>query len=138
MRRYGCTRVQLGMQHTDDGVLQKINRGATRADMVKAITLLKDCGYKLDLHLMPNLPGASASLDAHMFHEVLTDEWLQADQWKIYPCEITPWTKIKEWFEAGSYVPYPDEQLVDLLLRVLPKIHPWVRVNRVVRDIPSQ
>ena len=108
------------------------------AVQLQAIALLKDCGYKLDLHLMPNLPGASAELDARMFHEVLTDEWLQADQWKIYPCEITPWTKIKEWFEVGAYVPYPDEQLVDLLLRVLPKIHPWVRVNRVVRDIPSQ
>ena len=138
MRRYGCTRVQLGMQHTDDGVLKTINRGATRADMVRAIHLLKDCCYKLDLHLMPNLPGASRAMDAAMFEEVLHGEWLQADQWKIYPCEITPWTKIKAWFEAGTYVPYPDEELAELLLGVLPRIHPWVRVNRVVRDIPSQ
>jgi len=31
LRRYGCTRVQLGIQHTDDKVLKKINRGHTRA-----------------------------------------------------------------------------------------------------------
>jgi histone acetyltransferase (RNA polymerase elongator complex component) len=36
MRRYGCTRVQVGMQHTDDGVLRHINRGCTRADMVRS------------------------------------------------------------------------------------------------------
>jgi histone acetyltransferase (RNA polymerase elongator complex component) len=69
---------------------------------------------------------------------VLNDPELSVDQWKIYPCEITPWTVIKKWFEEGSYVPYPDEQLGQLLLDVLPAIPPWVRVNRVVRDIPSQ
>ena len=30
----------------------------------------------------------------------------QADQWKIYPCEITPWTVIKKWYEEGTFVPY--------------------------------
>ena len=27
-----------------------------------------------------------------MFNEVLYGEDLQADQWKIYPCEVVPWT----------------------------------------------
>ena len=35
-------------------------------------------------------------------------------------------------------MPYPDSDLTTLLLDVLPQIPPWVRVNRVVRDIPSQ
>jgi hypothetical protein len=33
LRRYGCTRLQLGVQHTDDGVLKKINRGCTTAQV---------------------------------------------------------------------------------------------------------
>ena len=49
-------------------------------------------GYKIDIHLMPNLPGSSPELDAAMFDEVLSDPNLQVDQWKIYPTEITPWT----------------------------------------------
>jgi histone acetyltransferase (RNA polymerase elongator complex component) len=105
---------------------------------VRATRLLKDSCYKLDLHLMPNLPGATVAMDEAMFQEVLHDPDLQVDQWKIYPCEITPWTLIKKWFEDGSYVPYPDQALTALLLAVLPQIPPWVRVNRVVRDIPSQ
>jgi histone acetyltransferase (RNA polymerase elongator complex component) len=28
-RRIGCTRVQLGLQHTSDAVLKKVNRGHT-------------------------------------------------------------------------------------------------------------
>jgi hypothetical protein len=70
--------------------------------------------------------------------QVLHDPELSADQWKIYPCEVTPWTLIKKWFEEGTYVPYSDAELTKLLMRVLPAIPPWVRVNRVVRDIPSQ
>jgi len=138
MRRYGCTRVQIGMQHTDDSVLRKINRGCTSADIERAIHRLKDACYKLDIHIMPNLPGSSAAMDREMFQHVLESEAVQADQWKIYPCEVTPWTVIKKWYETGEFVPYPEEDMVDLLLDVLPRIHPWIRVNRVVRDIPSQ
>jgi histone acetyltransferase (RNA polymerase elongator complex component) len=53
----GCTRVQLGVQHTDDGVLRHINRGCTTADTVRAMRLLKDAAFKIDFHLMPDLPG---------------------------------------------------------------------------------
>ena len=28
---------------------------------------------------------------------VLADPDLQVDQWKIYPCEVVPWTVIKKW-----------------------------------------
>lgn len=137
-RTYGCTRVQLGIQHTDNGILKKINRGCTNEDTKHAIQLLRDCGYKMDIHLMPNLPGSTVEMDAKMFQEVLTCPDLQADQWKIYPCEVTPWTVIKKWYEEGTFQPYPDEQLIELLMKVKAVVHPWIRLNRVIRDIPSQ
>ena len=87
LRRYGCTRVQLGVQHTDDAVLRRINRGCTTADAAAALRMLKDCCYKVDIHLMPNLPGSSPGMDRAMFDSVLYDPALQADQWKLYPCE---------------------------------------------------
>ncbi|GLD94248.1 hypothetical protein PINS_up002859 [Pythium insidiosum] len=137
-RRYGCTRVQLGIQHTDDAILKKINRGCTTADAIRAMTLLRDCCYKTDVHLMPNLPGSDPDKDRAMFEYVLHSEDLQADQWKIYPCEITPWTVIKKWFDEGSYVPYDEDTLIELLMDVKAQVHPWIRLNRVIRDIPSQ
>lgn len=137
-RRYGCTRVQLGIQHTDDAILTKINRGCTTQDAIAALRMLRDCCYKTDIHLMPNLPGSSPEKDRAMFEYVLQSEDLQADQWKIYPCEITPWTVIKKWFDEGEYVPYPDETLIELLMEVKAQVHPWIRLNRVIRDIPSQ
>ncbi|KAK1947204.1 Elongator complex protein 3 [Phytophthora citrophthora] len=137
-RRYGCTRVQLGIQHTDDGILKKINRGHTLAEAVQAMKLLRDCCYKTDIHLMPNLPGSDPEKDRAMFEYVLHSPNLQADQWKIYPCEITPWTVIKKWYDEGSYVPYSEDKLIELLMDVKAEVHPWIRLNRVIRDIPSQ
>ncbi|KAH7488423.1 hypothetical protein PRIC2_007036 [Phytophthora ramorum] len=137
-RRYGCTRVQLGIQHTDDAILKKINRGHTLADAVAALKLLRDCCYKTDIHLMPNLPGSDPEKDRAMFDYVLHSPDLHADQWKIYPCEITPWTVIKKWYDEGSYVPYADDMLIELLMDVKAEVHPWIRLNRVIRDIPSQ
>jgi ELP3 family radical SAM enzyme/protein acetyltransferase len=138
LRRYGCTRVQLGVQHTDDAVLRKVNRGCSTAATRRALRLLKDTCYKVDVHLMPNLPGATLEADEAMFTAMLDDPGLQADQWKIYPCEVLPWTKVKEWFDAGEFVPYADDALFELILRVKARMHPWIRLNRVIRDIPSQ
>jgi len=137
-RRYGCTRIQLGVQHTDDSVLTLVNRGCTTRDAEQAIEMLKNCCYKMDIHLMPNLPGTSKEIDITMFNHVLESPNLQVDQWKIYPCEVTPWTLIKQWHSQGTYVPYSDADLIEVLKHAMPKIHPWIRVNRVVRDIPSQ
>lgn len=137
-RRYGCTRIQLGIQHTDNYILKKINRGCTLEDAIRAIRLLKNNCYKIDIHLMPNLPYSSPEKDLEMFNYILDSEDLQVDQWKIYPCEITPWTVIEKWYQSGKYVPYSDEELISLLLKVKKKVHPWIRLNRVIRDIPSQ
>lgn len=46
LRRYGCTRVQLGLQHTDEAILKKINRGCTTLDATTALRRLKDACFK--------------------------------------------------------------------------------------------
>ena len=134
-RKYGCTRVQLGIQHTNDDILKKINRGHTNQDAIRAIQLLRDVGYKMDIHLMPNLPGSSPEMDTEMFNYVLNSPDLQADQWKIYPCEVTPWTVIKKWYDEGKFIPYSDEKLIEVIKAVKVKVHPWIRLNRVVSTL---
>eukprot|EP00796_Vickermania_ingenoplastis_P007082 gene7082-5018_t len=138
LRRHGCTRVQLGVQHTDDGILMGVNRQATREDTVRAIKLLKDNCFKVDIHLMPDLPGATPSADRAMFDDVVTSPELQADQWKIYPCQTTPFTLIEEWYRQGKYKPYGLQPLIDVILYAKRKVPPWIRLNRVIRDIPIE
>ena len=136
-RRYNCTRIQLGVQHTNNAVLKKIMRGHTIERAYEAIKLLKNNCYKVDIHIMPNLPSASYEIDKAMLEEILYDERIQVDQYKIYPTAIVPYTRIKRWFEEGSYVPYDDLLLYQLIKDFKQKVQKYKRLNRIIRDIPG-
>jgi ELP3 family radical SAM enzyme/protein acetyltransferase len=137
-RKHGVTRVQMGTQHTNNTILKKINRGHTIEQTIHAIKMLKNSCFKIDLHLMPNLPGSTPELDKEMFDRIFTDPDLQVHQLKIYPTQIVPWTKIKQWYTEGKYVPYPKEELMDVLIYASSRVPEWIRVNRIIRDISEQ
>ncbi len=139
-RRYGVTRVELGVQHTDDALLRRVNRGHSTKHSRQAIKMLKDYGFKLELHIMADLPGATPEGDMDCYRQVLRDDPdLIPDYMKDYPCLDVSFTKVKEWKEQGLWKPYseatPDARdLINVLIyrqQITPK---WVRVNRIQRD----
>lgn len=138
LRMLGVTRIQMGFQHTNDAILRKIRRKCTLDQIKSAVKLLKDACFKMDSHLMQRLPDATPEIDIQMQNDMIHDPDLQVDQWKLYPCMLVPWTKIKEWYDDGSYIPYPEEDLVDVLVHAMANVTPWIRVNRVMRDISAQ
>jgi ELP3 family radical SAM enzyme/protein acetyltransferase len=137
-RRYGVTRVELGVQHTDDNLLRKVNRGHLTRHSKAAIKLLKDYGFKVEIHIMADLPGATPKGDMKCYEDVLLGEDLIPDYLKDYPCLDVDFTKIKEWKAEGKWKPYSEANNAADLRRVLiyrQKITPpWVRVNRIQRD----
>jgi len=146
---YGVTRVQLGGQSTHDDILAKIKRGCTKKNMIQAIRLLKGVGMKVVTHWMPDLPGSSKARDIEMFNELLENPDLQSDDWKVYPCAVVKSedpsliikSDIAEWYENGSYKPYSEhnvEDLIDVCVEFKRKMKPWIRIERLVRDIPTQ
>ncbi len=148
-RRWGVTRVQIGVQHYCDDILDGIKRECHTKDTVKALKMLKQAGFKIVCHLMPDLPGSSPELDKWMFEQAINHPDLQFDDVKVYPtavCQSTDPTRIvksdiAEWYANGTYVPYAEKNLDDLI-KVLKyyktNIQPWVRIQRLVRDIPKQ
>ena len=140
LRKYGITRVQLGIQHTDNKILELVNRQDTIENAKEAIKLLKINGFKIDIHIMPDLPGSSPEIDLKMMQEFLDDPDLQADFWKIYPCQVIKYTEIKKWYDNGTYKPYGEthpEVLADIISQIKKQIPPWIRLNRIVRDFPG-
>ena len=140
-REYGCTRMQIGIQHTDDEILDHVNRRCKNKHNIRGIRMLKEAGFKVDIHLMPDLPGSTPEKDRAMFEYVLNSPDMQADQWKIYPCSVTPFTKIAEWYESGEYKPYAEtnwNEFYELLIWVKTNVHPRIRLNRIIRDIPNE
>ncbi len=138
MRWLGCTRVDLGIQHTDNAILQLIRRDMSREQMIQAIALLRDAGLKVSLHLMPDLPGSTPKKDFMMFQELFTSPDWQPDWLKIYPCSVIETALLHHWWKKGKYKPYSEKVLFQLLLDIKKIIPPWVRVTRLIRDIPSE
>ncbi len=134
-RKQNVTRVQIGVQHTDDKILKKVNRKCTQKDIINAIRLLKNACYKVDIHLMPDL-CSTPEQDREMFDIVLYNEDYQVDQIKVYPMYIVNWTVIKKWYDSGKFVPQDKEDVINNIIYFLSKIHKRIRVNRVGRDIP--
>lgn len=102
LRRYGVTRVQLGIQHTDNNILKIINREHRVEASIKSIQILKDNGFKVDGHIMPDLPGSSVENDVEMMKKVFQSCDFQLDYVKIYMCLDVPFTKIRQWKETAK------------------------------------
>jgi ELP3 family radical SAM enzyme/protein acetyltransferase len=135
LRKFNCTRVQLGIQHTDNEILRMNNRGENIEKAINAIKLLKNNCYKIDAHLMLNLYGSNPEKDRKMLNDILENPDLQVDQLKIYPCAIIPFTKIKELYEQGIYIPYDDNELYQIIKEFKMNVKKYIRINRIIRDI---
>jgi elongator complex protein 3 len=72
-----------------------------------------------------------------MFREIFSNSDFQPDMLKIYPCVVTRGSQIYKWWKQGKYKPYSNKQLLNLLINIKKIIPPYVRVNRLIRDIPS-
>jgi elongator complex protein 3 len=134
----GVTKVELGVQHTDDAVLTFNRRGCTVADTVEANTLLRDAGMKVGFHLMPNMPSSTIDADRAMFDTIFTDPRFKPDFLKIYPTLVTPGSEIEDLWQRGLYSPYAEEELVDLIAYAKSVIPEFTRLQRIQRDIPAK
>lgn len=137
LRRLGVTKVQMGAQSLDDRILDLNRRGHTVEDTRRAVRLLRAAGYKIVLHWMPNLLGASIESDKADFGRLWADPDLRPDELKIYPCQLLADTPLYDHWERGEYQPYTTEELTRLIADIKPSIPVYCRVNRIVRDFPS-
>jgi elongator complex protein 3 len=137
LRRLGVTKVQLGIQSLDDEILALNRRGHTVADTRRAIRLLRLAGFKILVHWMPNLLGATPESDLEDFRRIWVDPALRPDELKIYPTSLLPHTELHEIHKRGEYEPYSQETLVALLVECKKLIPEYCRLNRLMRDIPA-
>ena len=135
LRSLGVTKVQMGVQSLDDSILALNQRGHTVADAHRAVALLRAGGFKIVLHWMPGLMGATPDSDRADFARLW--EGLCPDEIKIYPTQLLENAPLYEYWQRGEYIPYTTEQLVALIADVKPSIPRYCRVNRIIRDIPS-
>ncbi|MFH1657615.1 MAG: tRNA uridine(34) 5-carboxymethylaminomethyl modification radical SAM/GNAT enzyme Elp3 [bacterium] len=137
IRKYGVTMVEIGVQTVFDDVLEKCQRGHQVKEIAEATKLLKDAGLKVMYQMMPNLPGSDLEKDFLCFQLLFNDHRFKPDWLKIYPCLVCKNSKLYQLWQRKEYKPYSDKELTELLIEIKKIVPAWVRISRLIRDIPG-
>ena len=141
MLKLGCTRVEIGVQSTDDKILKKIGRDHGIKENIEAIKRLKEAGLKVCVHFMPGLTGLDKKdmkKELSLFKKLFTNPAYRPDELKIYPCLVIKGTELYELWKKKKYQPLSKEEMI-ILLKKMKKIVPrYVRIKRIMRDISEK
>jgi len=137
LRKLGATKIQIGIQSLNDRILKANNIGRKVKDVRKAIKLLRLGGFKIHGHWMPSLYKATVDSDIADYRKL----WKRAfspDELKIYPTSIVPNTYLNNLYKKKMYKPYTEDELLEVLVSVMPTTPRYCRLSRIIRDIPSE
>ena len=137
LRRLGATKVQIGIQSTNDSVLALNKRGHTVAAVRETIAKLRGAGFKVHAHWMANLLGGDPEQDKEDFLNLFNDPGLRPDELKVYPCSLVESAELMQHFRDGSWRPYSEDTVRDILVFALEHSARYCRLTRVMRDIPA-
>lgn len=138
MLDFGTTRVELGVQTLDDDIHRLTKRGHGVAEVISATRLLRDYGFKVYYHWMPGLPGSTPEHDLELSRKLFAEEHFRPDGLKLYPTLVVVGSELEEWYRDNKYQPYDTEVMIDLLVNIKTLIPKYVRIPRLMRDIPSK
>ncbi|PIR42353.1 tRNA uridine(34) 5-carboxymethylaminomethyl modification radical SAM/GNAT enzyme Elp3 [candidate division WWE3 bacterium CG_4_9_14_0_2_um_filter_35_11] len=138
IRKLGATKVQIGFQSLNDKVLEKNHRGHNVATTRNAVKLLRQAGFKIHAHWMPNLYGSNPDMDIGDFKKMFEDEDFMPDELKIYPCSLIQSAELMQYYKKGLWKPYTFEELSYVLEECYKLTPEYCRITRMIRDIGSQ
>ena len=108
LKKYGVKTVELGIQSTDDTVLQTCKRGHTAEQSFKAMELIKSYGFDFIGQMMTGLPGATEKSEIKTAEDICK----YADGARIYPIVVFRDTELAFMAQNGVYKPYSVDELI--------------------------
>ena len=138
MLRQGCTRVELGIQSIYDDVLKHVHRGHDSADSKRSIQILRDLGFKINVHYMPGLPLTDYKRDMAGMRQLYTDDGYKPDMIKLYPCMVGPGTPLYHQWKKGEFEPISTEEAAKRVSEFYTFVPEYCRIQRVQRDVPTK
>lgn len=137
-REMGVTRIEMGVQSTNNTVLDLNQRGHHIQEVRKALHRMRQFGFKISIHIMPGLYGSNPEMDIQTFRDIYADPWLQPDEIKFYPTSVIPNTELYTLYLQGKYQPITTEEISHIIKTTFREIiPPYTRIKRLIRDIPA-
>ncbi len=102
LQYYKVSTIELGAQSTHNEVLEKSERGHSKADIKTAALAIKKAGFRLGLQMMIGLPLDSYKRSMQTARDIVA--W-GADESRIYPCLVVRHTQLAKEYLKGHYQP---------------------------------
>ena len=110
LKKYKVKTIELGVQSTNDFVLDRCKRGHTFEDVVKASKLIKKFRMKLGHQMMIGLPESTELDDLQTAKDLIK---LKPDMVRIYPVLVIKGTQLEKEYNENQYDPLTVEQAVE-------------------------
>ncbi len=137
LRKLGATKIQLGFQSMQNEVLKLNKRGHTVEKTIEAVNMLRQAGFKIHGHWMPNLFGSNPTEDQKDYVSLFNEKSVCPDELKVYPCSLIDHTELMNIYQQGLWQPYTLNELTSVLQFVITHTPEYCRLTRIVRDIPG-
>lgn len=137
LRQLGCTKIQMGVQSLNADILKANQRTITTEVAAHAFELVRLFGFKIHAHFMTNLFGATPEADKQDYLDFVQNPAFQPDEIKLYPCVLITGTQLCERFNEGTWQPYTEEELVDVLIEDTLNTPAFTRISRMIRDFSA-
>ncbi len=138
MLKQGCTRVELGIQSVYDDVLKFVNRGHDSKVSKKSLQVLRDLGFKVNIHYMPGLPLTDRKRDLEGMKQLFSDPNYRPDMIKIYPCMVAEGTPLYELYKKGKFEAISAEEAASRIFEWKKVVPEYCRIQRIQRDVPTK
>lgn len=110
LKSYGVKTIELGVQSTNDYILNKSKRGHTFEDVKKASKLIRKNGFILGHQMMAGLPESTRQDEINTAKDLIK---LKPKIVRIYPVLVIKGTQLEKDYESGEYTPLTIEQAVE-------------------------
>ena len=137
IRRLGATKIQMGVQSLNQHILDLNERGIRLERIAQSFDLLRIFGFKIHAHAMANLLGATPEQDKLDYVRLVSEAAFQPDEIKLYPCALIEGARLCAKYEDGSWRPYTEDELLDVLADDVLVTPAFTRISRMIRDFSS-
>lgn len=110
MKKYHVKTIELGVQSTNNYILERCKRGHTGEDVRKASKLIRAHGFILGHQMMIGLPESTKQDEINTAKELIK---LKPKIVRIYPVLVIKDTELAEEYEKGEYTPLTVGQAVE-------------------------
>lgn len=116
LKKYGVKTIELGVQSTNDYILNRSRRGHTFEDVKKASKLIRRYGFVLGHQMMVGLPESTRNDEINTAKDLIK---LKPKIVRIYPVLVIKGTRLEEEYFSGEYDPLTVEQAVEISKELL-------------------